>query len=258
MGVEEVGSNDLFSSLGFKVREDLQEACRRYRQWLSGPGEWWNGEERVAIVKETRVAWDCLLCARKKEALSPKSIDENHSADPPLSRQAVEAIHRIVTDPSRLSEQWLLELKQEGLGYPKIVELIGVVAGGISMDYLFWGLGAEPPALPKPGSGNPVREEPQDLGFHTAWVPTVIPEKSRGRLKAFYNSAANPAGRVAHIMQALSAAPETLLAFYELTSVIYLPPGKVGNPGAETGRAISRPQIEILAAVVSAANACQY
>jgi len=251
-------SENLFSPLGFKVREDLQEAYHRSRHWVSGPGEWWTGAERVAMVKETRAAWTCLLCARKKEALSPKSISENHLADPPLSPQVVEAIHRIVTDPSRLSEQWVLELKQEGLGYPKIVELIGVVASGISMDYLFWGLGAEPPALPKPGSGKPVREKPQDLGFHTAWVPTVIPEKSTGRLKAFYDSAANPAGWVAHVMQALSAAPETLIAFYDLTSVIYLPPGKVGNPGAETGRAISRPQIELLAAVVSAANACPY
>ena len=59
-------------------------------------------------------------------------------------------------------------------------------------------------------------------------------------------------------MQSLSLAPETLLAFYALASVIYLPPGKVLNPGAETGRAITRPQIELLAATVSAANACQY
>lgn len=255
---EKFGSGNPFSPLGFKVRENLQEAYQRYRHWLSHPGEWWTGAERVAMVKETRRGWDCLLCARKKETLSPKSIAENHSADPPLSRQVVEAIHRIVTDPSRLSEQWVLELKQEGFGYPQIIELIGMVTTGIAMDYLFWGLGLDPPALPDPGSGNPTQGETQVFGFHTAWVPTVIPEKSRGRLKAFYDSAANPAGRVAHIMQALSAAPETLLAFYDLTSVIYLPPGKVGNPGAETGRAISRPQIELLAAVVSAANACQY
>jgi hypothetical protein len=210
------------------------------------------------MIRETRAAWDCPICALKKKAFSTKSITESHLADPPLASKVVEAIHRFVTDPSRLSEQWVLELKQEGIGYPKIVELIGVVASGISMDYLFWGLGVEPPELPKPGTGKPVLEEPQELGFHTAWVPTVIPEKSKGRLKAFYDSAANPAGRVAHVMQALSAAPETLLAFYDLTEVIYLPPGKVSNPGTKTGRAITRPQIELLAAMISAANACQY
>jgi alkylhydroperoxidase family enzyme len=255
---EKVGLGSPFSSLGFKVREDLQEAYHRYRKWLSGPGEWWSGEERVAMVRETRVAWDCLLCVRKKEALSPKSIAENHSADPPLSRQAVEAIHRIVTDPSRLSEQWVLELKQEGFGYPQITELIGVVTTGIAMDYLFWGLGLEPPALPESRSGNPTRGESQDSDFHTAWVPTVIPEKAKGGLEAFYEAAANPAGGVAHIMQALSAAPETLLAFYDLASVLYLPPQKVANPGSEIDRAITRPQIELLAATVSAANACRY
>jgi hypothetical protein len=255
---DKIDLGSLFSPLGFKVREDLQEACQRYRQWLSSPGEWWTGAERVAMVKETRRGWDCLLCTRKKEALSPKSISENHSADPPLSHQVVEAIHRIVTDPSRLSEQWVLDLKQEGLGYPQIIELLGIVTTGIAMDYLFWGLGLEPPELPDPGSGNSTQGETQVLGFHTAWVPTVIPEKAKGRLKAFYESAANPMGGVAHIMQALSAAPETLLGFYDLAEVIYLPPGKVTNPGAETGRSISRPQIELLAATVSAANACQY
>jgi hypothetical protein len=253
-----IGSVDPFSALEFKVRDDLREAYFRYRRWLSGPGEWWTGTERVAMVRETRAAWDCRLCARKKESLSPKSISENHLAAFPFSSMVVEAIHRIVTDPSRLSEQWVRELKQAGLGYPKIVELIGVVVTGISIDYLFWGLGAEPPEPPKPESEKPVQEGPQDLGFHTAWVPTVIPEKSRGRLKAFYDSAANPAGGVVHVMQALSAAPETLLAFYDLASVLYLPPAKVANPGAETERAVTRPQIELLAAVVSAANNCQY
>jgi hypothetical protein len=255
---EKVGSDNPFSPLGFKVREDLQAAYQRYRHWLSRPGEWWTGAERVTIVKETRRGWDCLLCARKKEALSPKSIAENHSPDSPLSRQVVEAVHRIVSDPSRLSEQWVLELKQEGFGYPQIIELIGIVTTGIAIDYLFWGLGLETPALPDPRPGNPTGGEPQDSGFHTAWVPTVIPEEAVGKVKAFYDTASNPMGGVAHVMQALSLAPETLLAFYDLAAVIYLPPGKVANPGSGTGRSITRPQIELLAATVSAANACHY
>ena len=254
----ESDSENPFSSLDFKVREDLQEASRRYRQWLSGPGEWWTGAERVAMVKETRRGWDCLLCARKKEALSPKSIAENHLANPPLASKVVEAIHRIVTDPSRLSEAWVRELKQDAFSYPEIVELIGVVTMGIAIDYLFWGLGAAPPALPEPRSGNPAPGEPQDSGLYTAWVPTTIPEKAVGKLKTFYDAAANPAGGVVHIMQALSLTPETLVAFYDLAAVIYLPPGKVSNPGGQTGRAITRPQIELLAATVSAANACRY
>ncbi len=255
---EIINSNNPFLSLGFQVREDLQDAYHRYRHWLSGPGEWWTGAERLAMIRETKTAWKCHLCARKKVALSPKSIADPHLDAPPLSSVVVEAIHRIVTDPSRVSEQWVGELKQNGLSYPQIVELIGVGVTGVTMNYLFWGLGAEPPALPDTRSGNPTRGESQDSEFHTAWVPTVIPEKAKGRLKAFYEAAAGPAGGVAHIMQALSLAPETLLAFYDLASVIYLPPTKVSNPGAETGRAITRPQIELLAATVSAANACHY
>jgi hypothetical protein len=48
-------SEDFFSSLNFKVRDDLREAFFRYRRWLSGPGEWWTGAERVAMVKEALV-----------------------------------------------------------------------------------------------------------------------------------------------------------------------------------------------------------
>ncbi len=49
-------------------------------QRLGQPGSWWSGAERLALAHEARAARDCALCAQRKQALSPYSIDEHHVA----------------------------------------------------------------------------------------------------------------------------------------------------------------------------------
>lgn len=79
------------------------------------------------------------------------------------------------------------------------------------------------------------------------WIHTVQPDAATGRLAQSYRAALQRAGRVFGILKAQSLAPSILDASIGLYQrVMY----------AETG--LARYQRELLAVVVSRANACHY
>jgi len=89
-------------------------------EWRSpGNSSGWQGgagKERVAIAREKRATMDCALCAKRKTALSPYSVDgQDHERATDLPDAIVDVIHRITTDPGRLSQRWYDEAIQAGL-----------------------------------------------------------------------------------------------------------------------------------------------
>src|SRR5688500_12860794 len=104
-----------YASAPFPVRDDLAEAHERFWRRLAAPGAWWSGAERVAIAAETRAARGCRLCGERKQALSPSAVSGTHDRATELSSAAVEAIHRVTTDPGRLSRAWLDRTLAEGV-----------------------------------------------------------------------------------------------------------------------------------------------
>jgi len=68
------------------------------------------------IAAETRRAPYCALCRRRKEALSPAAIAGKHDSLDELPEAVVEVIHRVRTDPGRLSERWFRDVIATGLG----------------------------------------------------------------------------------------------------------------------------------------------
>ena len=85
-----------------EIRSDLAAAQADAWAATGAPGTWWSGAERVAIAAETRHAASCRLCAARKDALSPSMVGGDHDSLEPLPAPAIEAIHRIRTDPGRL------------------------------------------------------------------------------------------------------------------------------------------------------------
>ena len=100
----------------FRVREDIWAAHRDLWEHIRAPGTWWTGAQRVAIAAEARRADDCNFCAARKEALSPAAVPGEHQSAGPLPASAVDVIHRVRTDPARLSRSWF----------------DGVIAGGLA------------------------------------------------------------------------------------------------------------------------------
>ena len=130
-----------YAAAEIKVRDDITKAHQRAWQRLAEPGTWWTGAERVAIAAEVRNAVKCALCRERKSALSPHAVEGTHDSLGVLPEQAVDVIHRVVTDPGRLSKAWYEKVLAGGLEDTHYVEIIGVVITVVTVDVFCRGVG---------------------------------------------------------------------------------------------------------------------
>src|SRR5262245_6589345 len=96
------------------VRNDFAAAHTRFWQRLAAPGTWWTGTERVAIAAEVRQVRHCALCQARKAALTPAAVEGHHDHLGALPDAAVDVIHRVTSDPGRLSHQWFEQILAAG------------------------------------------------------------------------------------------------------------------------------------------------
>ena len=223
-------------------------------QWplLGEPGDWWTGPERVAIVAEARAARDCSLCAVRRGALSPYAVEGAHAPGAGLPALAVDAVHRVSTDPGRLSRRWFEECQAGGLAPAQIVELGGIVATVQIADTLARALGAHPRPLPVARPGEPSRTLPPGLADAGGWAPMVDPGKAEGPIRAMFENVAQRAGFVFNVVRALSASPSAWSGFLGT----FLPNYATDGPMPEGG--LERVQVELLASATSSHNDCFY
>src|SRR5262245_5482297 len=114
-----------YASAPVPVRRDLIESQTQAWRSVGRPGRWWSGAERLAIATETRVAPRCALCLARKAALSPYAVGGTHDGPGTLPAVAVDAVHRIATDPGRLTRAWFDGVMAQGLADAAYVELLG-------------------------------------------------------------------------------------------------------------------------------------
>src|SRR5678815_5468900 len=149
-----------YASAPVTVRRDLVDAQIRAWRGLGRPGTWWTGAERVAIAAEVRAAARCALCLARKAALSPYTVAGIHDGPAELPPVVIEAVHRIATDPGRLTRQWFVRLLDGGLGDAAYVELLGVLVTVLGIDAFCRAIGVPPHPLPHAEPGTPARARP--------------------------------------------------------------------------------------------------
>ena len=216
-------------------------------------GTWWDGSQRVAIAAETRHALSCALCRRRKEALSPAAIEGEHDSLGALPETVIEVVHRVRTDPGRLSERWFRGVLAAGLTEEQYVETVSIVAHVVAIDTMGRGLDFDLLPLPPPQPGTPLQYRPPGARPGCGWMPWLEPADLSESENDLY-----PTGRpAANIMKAMSLVPDEVRSFFDLVSHQYLPPLAMRDFSREY-RAISHAQIELLAARVSALNQCLY
>lgn len=238
----------------YPVRRDMAETYRAYWKKLATPGSWWNGAERVAIADEVRRAKTCALCAERKQALSPFAVEGEHDHAGLLPKAAVDAVHRVVTDASRLSRAWLEKLMADGLSDAAYVELLGVVVAVVSVDSFHHALGLEPEPLPRPLPGEPNHYRPASAAPGEAWVPWIAGGMNTGAEADLY-----PGTRAVNVACAMSLVPDAVRAMKSLSAVQYMDPARVADPTAQAaGKTLDRRQVELVAGRVSALNECFY
>lgn len=241
-----------YSAAGIPVREDLTAAHAELLEHLRAPGTWWSGAERVAIAAESRHAPDCRLCGERKDALSPSHVQGEHDSLGALPEAVVDVIHRVRTDPARLSKRWFEGVLAAGVSEEAYVEVIGVVALLAGVDYTARALGAPAPALPEPLAGESSRRRPASAKPGVAWVPMIDPADADGPEADLYPDLEF----VPNIMRALSLVPDEARALHRSSDTHYVAMQDLANPGAR--RDLNRLQIELVAARVSALNECFY
>jgi len=240
-----------FSPVLFEVREEIAEAHRKAWERLASPGSWWTGAERVALAAEVRRAPFCGRCKEGKVALSSAAVEGPHDSVTELPEAAVDVVHRVVTDPGRLSQSWYQQKLGQGLSDAHYVEILGVVVTVLSIDSLCRGIGASLHPLPKPVAGAPSHYRPGQARLEEAWVPMIPTRGAVGREKDLW-----PGNLTGNVIRAMSLVPDAVRQLMELSSAHYLPPERIVNLRA--GRAIDRAQIEFVASRVSAQNECFY
>ena len=137
------------------VREDFAAAHSRFWRRLAAPGAWWSGAERVAIAAEARHAWQCALCRARLDALTPSAVEGEHDHLQTLPDAAVDVIHRVMTDPGRLSRKWFDSVMEAGLSAEQYIEIVGTLVALISIDRFCLGVGVPLHDLPQPQEGEP-------------------------------------------------------------------------------------------------------
>lgn len=225
---------------------------------LAEPGGWFDGAERVAIAAEVRAARDCALCRDRKAALSPNAVQGAHDqaapAEATLSAPIIDTIHRITSDPGRLSRSWFHATRDAGLRDEEVVEITGVAAILAIVDTYARGLGQPPRPLPEPAAGAPHRTPAKGAAIvlERGWVPMVDPDSAEGSTKLLFDGVAGAAGFVFNVARALTAVPEAARDFFFLIFPHYSTHGAVRDGG------LDRMQVELLASTTSAYNDCFY
>jgi hypothetical protein len=243
-----------------RVRQDIVDAHNVAWGRIARAGSWFDGKTRVAIAAEARHAAHCALCRRRKQALSPYASAGAHDHRGELPDRVVEQIHRIVTDPGRLTRTWFDQVLAAGTADTEYVEIVGVVATTVTIDTFCRALGVPAHPLPEPVPGEPHRRRPSTAHQRgEAWVPMIRRSDLDGQLATEEERvlARSWGPVVGNIRRALSLVPEEAYAWFQLVETQYLP-GRWMRDFTNEYRAITHAQIELIAGRVSVLNQCFY
>ncbi len=241
-----------YGAAAVPVRDDFAAAHSRFWQRLSTPGAWWTSAERIAIAAEVRNAWQCMLCQARKEALSPNAVQGEHDHLGALPDAAVDVIHRVVTDPGRLSKPWFDGIMAAGLSETQYVEIIGTLVALVSIDSFCRGIGMPLHPLPEPQPGGPSQYVPTPTVAGEAWVPMLSADHASGAETDLFDM--RPA---ANVIRAMSLVPDEIRTLKDLSTAHYLKNSQVRDPKASRGP-LSRAQMELIAGRVSVLRECFY
>ncbi len=219
-----------YASAPHPVRPDISTAHQAFWTRLAAPGSCFRGAQRVAIAAEARAA-------RPLRSEPPWLRKLPEPEDGVLPAIAVEAVRTISLDAHRIDRTWCDRVVAT-LGDAAYVELLAISAQLTAVDAFAEALGVELTPLPAPSDGAIDGARPDGLGDIGAFVPMLLafPGPNVGR--------------------AMSLAPQDNATFFGLVGSMYA----LGDFAELVwkDRPLCRPQVELLAARVSAINECFY
>jgi hypothetical protein len=203
--------------------------------WLAEPGAVWTAAEKVAMAATARAAVPRPLWDRRPPTIAHLATTPTQGE--PLSPLVVDTVERVAVEAAAIDRQWAAAVIAV-LGDTAYAELVAVVATLVPIDRACVLLGRPLEPLPIPGPGAPTGERPEATVDIGAYLPVA----------AGFDGA--------NIAKSLSVAPSANLMRLRVVRALYSGT-RFGELRWEDG-ALSRPQVELVAARTSALNECFY
>ena len=234
----------MYELTDYPLREGLIEAHEKVWENIAGPGPFWTGAERIAMVAESRTATSCLLCAKRRQALSPYAVDGVHDSETDLDAVIIDMIHRIRSDPGRLTRNMFDQVMGAGITPEQYIEIVGVVNSSVIIDTLHAALGLPLAELPTPQPGAPTGQPPANVTEAGAWVPIAVGNERPGMINGLSDN------REPNIARSMGLVPNAVQLFF----TAFRPHYALQNIPLE----LKQSQAEFIASRVSALNQCFY
>lgn len=223
------------------LRDNLRQAHEHAWQQIAGPGDFWDAPARVAMVVAARAATDCSLCRQRKQALSPFALTGTHDGGSGLPDVVEDFIHRLISDPGRLTQAMFDRVISAGITPAAYVEMISVVTTSVIIDTLHQALGLPRPALLPARPGEPAGNFNAQAVDAGAWVHIS---------DAPADVSITGLPTVPNIVRAMGLVPSAVALFFGTFRPHYAL--------REIPLTISQAQAEFIASRVSALNQCFY
>lgn len=214
----------------------------------SQPGTWGSAAMRTAIAAEARKA--------RVEAKVQESIGDEATAD---ICEVPAAARRLARDVAlggiNINREYCEQVQAEGVTEGAYVEIVGLVARLAHLDVFARGIGvasrplAEPVDDTAPSYARP--PEAKQEGFFTASIPSPPGGGDAGA--ALFGKTPTP-----NILRSLSLVPAEAARLINVLDQEYFSMDTIFDMTYSSHDALSRPQIELVAARVSALNQCFY
>lgn len=237
----------IYSDTHYSVRDKIVQAHEKELSLLSGPGTWWTGAQRAAIVAEARKA-RCEAGLQEPIAGSEAFID----ADLP---NAARTIARKVATMDGVDRAFFDDTVPSELSQEEYVEEIGVISRTVNLDMFANAIGIPSRELRPISDGEPTRIRPVSITDDGFYVPTIPTSKAGGGedSKKLYGGAS-----VYNILRGLSLVPSEARPVMGLVMSQYVIPQEFYNYDFTFDPSVTRAQIELVASRVSAINECFY
>lgn len=242
---------NIYSDSEYPIREAIVRAHADTLASYSAPGTWWSGAQRSAIVAEARAA----RCAAGLQ--EPSENGEANAVHADLPEAARRVARQVAVSSNDLDRTFFDQALSDGLRDTEYLETVGIVACVSGMDVFARGIGVPPQKLAPPASGEPSRKRPESARAEGAW-PETVPGGRRGGQDAIAAYGSNAVEAAPFIYRALSLVPADARALIQLAVAQYLEIENFMNLDFTYEPDISRAQVELLAARVSAINQCFY
>ena len=234
----------MYEHTDYPLRKHLVEAHEKVWERIAGPGPFWRGAERIAMVVESRAATYCHLCASRRQELSPYAINGAHESETGLDDVIIDMIHRIRSDPGRITRSMFDGVMKAGISPERYIEIVSVVNSSVIVDTLHAAVGLPLAALPDPKSGEPTGQPPANVTDEGAWVPIAVGNERPGLINGLSNN------REPNIARAMGLVPSAVELFF----TAFRPHYALQNIPLD----LQQSQAEFIASRVSALNQCFY